>query len=526
MTRLSDVNARDIRGAIRLGCETMSRAFNADDGDMPFFSARVRPVAEMRDTNGPEAHVPGRHLNALLNAEDAAGIVIDERAVEKHAHAAFFSYGGPVRLPLRRDRIGGELKEFSPHDVREGFHALYSLATFRGSERARELFEQSVAEVLAYWDYDSGWAYHKLESDHGLQVQRERSFISGLARSIGPLVKYYRARQYGPALELAIVLKEKALDSAFYADGSFDAERFGSHNHSTTCVMSSLAQLADVSTDSTLLHRVKAFYDNGMWELRDELGWSIETSDPEDTSARGEANNTGDILETALILGRWGYPDYYHDAERILRCHLLPSQLRDVSFIVEPPNPEGIDGRRDIPTRLRGAFGLPAPYGHEPVNIMSSGKPRIGFNLDIVGGAVGSLCEAFREATSHDVAGHRINLLFDHETPWLEVESAYTHPTFAVRVKKPGPLFVRVPPWTTVDSQRVQGAGDSIRQTNSYVFVSQPPVNRKITIEFTLSSQEITLNNPDGPIRVRLRGDEVVGMDDLDADLTFFDPIT
>ena len=526
MTRLSDVNTRDISEAIRLGCESMSRAFNADDGDMPYFSVRVRPIAEMRDTSGPEAHVPGRHLNALLNAEDATGIAIDEEAVEKHARAAFFSYGGPVRLPLRRDRIGGELIELSPHDVREGFHALYSLATFRASKRAREFFEQSVAEVLSYWDYDSGWAYERLESDHGIRIQRERSFISGLARSIGPLVKYFRATQYGPALELAIVLKEKALDSAFHADGSFDRDRFGTHNHSTTCVMSSLAQLADVTTDSTLMHRVKGFYDRGLWELRDELGWSVETSDPEDTSARGEANNTGDILETALILGRWGYPEYYHDAERILRCHLLPSQLRDVSFIVDPPNPDGIDGRRDLPARLKGAFGLPAPYGHEPINLMSSSKPRVGFNQDIVGGAVGSLCEAFREVTRHDAAGHRVNLLFDHETSWLEVESAYTHPALTVRVKKPGPLFVRIPPWATVGPNEVREAGGTVRQTNGYVFMSRPPVNRKISIEFPLPSQEITLDNPDGPIRVRLKGDGVVAMDNLDADLTFFDPIT
>ena len=38
-----------------------------------------------------------------------------------------------------------------------------------------------------------------------------------------------------------------------------------------------------------------------------------------------------------------------------------------------------------------GAFGFPAPYGHR-----FRGATRISFNMDIVGGATASLCEAYR----------------------------------------------------------------------------------------------------------------------------------
>ena len=44
------------------------------------------------------------------------------------------------------------------------------------------------------------------------------------------------------------------------------------------------------------------------------------------------------------------------------------------------------------------------------------------FNTDVVGGTVGSLCEALREMTRFDEAGHWVNLLFDHETPNIEVQ--------------------------------------------------------------------------------------------------------
>ena len=124
--------------------------------------------------------------------------------------------------------------------------------------------------------------------------------------------------------------------------------------------MSSLAQLADLTLDSTLMGLVKAFYDNGLWEMRDETGWSRESAvgsgpNPDE----GEMNNTGDILETALVLGRWGHVDYFHDAERILRCHLLPSQLRDVSWIRASDNPGGLDALRDVAQRTQGTWGSP-----------------------------------------------------------------------------------------------------------------------------------------------------------------------
>ena len=164
----------------------------------------------------------------------------------------------------------------------------------------------------------------------------------------------------------------------------------------------------------------------------------------------GEMNNTGDILETALILGRWGYTDYFHDAERILRCHLLPSQLRDISWIPTPDNPDGLDTLRNVAQRQQGAWGFPAPFGHQPLEQRDGGRMR--FNTDVVGGTVGSLCEALREMTRFDEAGHWVNLLFDHETPEIEVKSAYTHPA-PQRASEDAGATVR-PPATLVRSRR------------------------------------------------------------------------
>ena len=103
MAKVRNVNTIDIHAAIQLGCRTMQSVFNADDDHVPFFLSEVWPDPRLEfNSFHSEAHVPGRHLNALLNAEDAAGITLDEAAVENHRRAAFLSYSGPVALPLNR----------------------------------------------------------------------------------------------------------------------------------------------------------------------------------------------------------------------------------------------------------------------------------------------------------------------------------------------------------------------------------------------------------------------------------------
>jgi hypothetical protein len=175
-----------------------------------------------------------------------------------------------------------------------------------------------------------------------------------------------------------------------------------------------------------------------------------------------------------------------------------------------------------VANRHLGAFGFPAPYGHHPI-----GAPSISFNMDLVGGAVGSLCAAYRDVVRSDEAGHWVNLLFDHATPGVTVESPYTHPKLRVRVtgRRPRPLWVRLPSWADRSRLAVDGAAAPPREVNGYLFFAEPPLNRWLTVDFPLPEQEIVLHHRTRDIRARLRGDAVLAMDDCGADLTFFDAI-
>ena len=518
--KVSNVNTTDVKSAIKLGCRTMSNVFNADDNDIPFFGSEVLPNPRLSFSNvHSESHVPGRHLNALLNAEDAAGVSISEEAVEKHAAAAFFSYSGPVPLPMNRDRVDGPIENFNDHNVREGMHALYALVKYRNSERAREVAESSIAFILDAWDPVDGWDREGIAAAHGFRWTRQTTFITGIARAIGPLVKYFRATGSGKALELASLLAEKATSEFFLADGSYDREKFGVHTHSTTCVMSSLAQLADLTGDAALLERVRAFADNGLWAIRDELGWVIESSADDSPPDKGEGNNTGDVVETDLILGRHGYPGYFQDAERVLRGHLLPSQLRDAAFIPEPANPADEDGLKSVRERHLGAFGFPAPYGHRPL-----GLERVSFNMDIVGGVVGTLCEALREGVVSGPDGVRVNLLLDQDTPDARVQAGESSGRVSVTTRHAAPLWIRLPRWADRSALHVSGTDDYL-VLGEHLFIAQPEPGKPISLEYPAARSEITLAHRTRNIRTTLEGDAVAAMDDFGADLTFFDPL-
>jgi hypothetical protein len=374
---LEEVNSTDLLGAIRLGCDAMGRVFDeADPHGVAFFDAVAWPEPRLSFSDvHSEAHVPGRHLNALLAAEALAEVPADAAVIARHRSALLFSFSGDVPLPLNRARIDGPLEHFCQHNVREGLHGLAALARWRGDDEAADLARRSVRFIADHWSPPDAWTVAISPPDCA-----SLTLVQGLARAIGPLVKVWQGIGDAAALDLARRVTDALLaQGAFAEDGAYRPEIVGHHTHSTTSTLSGLALLADATGDTALVGRVAAFTHNGLWAIRDEIGWAVESTAPDANPDKGEGNTSGDIVETLLILARHGDEAAAADARRIVGAHLLPSQLRDTSWIPST----------DVAARLRGTWGFPAPYGHDPV-----GLDQIKFNLDIVGGVVGSLAEA------------------------------------------------------------------------------------------------------------------------------------
>ncbi|SVC38589.1 uncharacterized protein METZ01_LOCUS291443, partial [marine metagenome] len=150
VAKLNDVNSKDILSAISMGCNAMSNCFNVDDDNIPYFRVIIKPSAFLGISL--ESHMPGRHLNALLNVEDSTNINISEEAVHNHTKAAFLSYSGALAFPMDRGPFITSTQTkipnvFNPHHIREGFHALYSLIKYRNSEQAVEVAEKSIKDI-------------------------------------------------------------------------------------------------------------------------------------------------------------------------------------------------------------------------------------------------------------------------------------------------------------------------------------------------------------------------------------------
>ena len=144
--------------------------------------------------------------------------------------------------------------------------------------------------------------------------------------------------------------------------------------------------------------------------------------------------------------------------------------------------------------------------------------------MDIVGGAVASLCEAYRDATRHDATGHWVNLLFDQQTDAIKVESPYTGDGLAVTLKRPGPLFVRIPAWADAAGVAVRGFPAPPRRTGRYLLLAKPPVGRRLSLTLDPPANELLLRHRTHDIRVRLRGDEVTAMDNFGPEADLFRP--
>lgn len=84
---------------------------------------------------------------------------------------------------------------------------------------------------------------------------------------------------------------------------------------------------------------------------------------------------------------------------------------------------------------------------------------------------------------------------------------------------------MRLPPWVPAAPTVDAGRPLAHRTTNGYLLIPEPPINRPVAIGFALPQRDMVLKHRTRDIRVRLRGSQVVAMDDFGADLTFFDSL-
>lgn len=522
------INDSDIALAIRKGVGPMQRLFDPKHDRLPFFWNMMSGGAFFGNRHHPTysiSHVPGRWLNALLSAQDALGVPVEEATVDALRRWTYESVeekglGLPCCIDTKTFQKTGQC---DLHNLREVMHACYALVKYRSDERALGIAKTVIDSVDRYYDFENARFKKELflrERGGTLTgfLEPDYTFPMAFGRYIGPLVKLYRAAGLNEALDQALRLKETCFRLVLDEAGGYDAKLFGFHTHSTTAMLSSLAQLGEAVGDMAILERVKAFMENGLRQIATDFGWCLEFYDRDNLG--GEANNTADILETCLILGRAGYAGFYERAELILRAHLLPAQLLDAGFVPDRMDPEDETTYR-IARDTIGAFGFPCPWGHE----YEPGSP-ISFNWDIVGGAVGGLCEAWRAIAEERGGLLSVNLLFGYEDGRAAVTDPYENGgTLTLTPRKAYPT-VRVRLSDTFEEAgiRVEGC-DRHCVRDGFLYLWRPAAGETIRVSLPMRDAQREYRFRDHVFRVRFHGQRVTGMSSAGKRLCFFPEI-
>lgn len=484
-----------------VGCLDASRGYlpywNCDiaNGDLTAF--RHAPY----DGEGvwDRLHNSGRGLHGLTMTEAVTGERVDPAVIAALSGFLIGLFELGDGLPSDADGPAGR-RVCSLHNLREGLNGLTAMLR-RGDDRAEAPARQLVRTLRRSLD-DEGRLHRDQLPDY-VGAYTQQPHMEG--RTLDALVRYFRVSGDELALETGRLIAGFALRHCFTAEVHL-TEAAGTHGHSINVLVTGMLDLARETGDAALLAGARRAFDVGLARFNSSFGWSMEGLHR--NVLRGEANNTGDLLRGALLLGRAGVPECYARAERILRGHLLPSQLRHVGGFANNPNAEE-DRLRSLADRVRGGFGIPTP---NDLQVEATAPLCI---YDITSGAADALCEAWRSSLETSAGEVRVNLLFTAERDGVKVRSELSRAgRIEVSDHRGRDLHVRLPDWVAVETVRVSAGGGPVapQVADGYLRIAGTGAQRDVVVQFPLRDERTIEIMAGQPFTIDWRGDQIVAM--------------
>lgn len=521
----------DLLQRIRLGQSALINLLDPTERHLPYWNA-VYANGDLVSLRGhgewERCHDVPRAIHALSMAEEVTGDRVDPQVFDDLAGHLHDLFREDDNLPGAPADDTGE-RRVHLHNIREVTHALTALMK-RGDARAGTQARAMVRVLLCAMDRDGRIDMERLPAtcrESGAYTWQPHQE----GRAVDALVRYYRLSHDAAAVELSDLMVKYALNHCFTASGTL-TEDAGTHGHSITALIAGMADFALLTSDAALLERVKTIYDIGLPRFNSSFGWSMEClskyefapHDPSDelhgSIYYGESNNTGDLLRAALLLGRGGFAQYFGIAERILRSHLLPSQLLDVAGMSDDPEAKD-DRRRSLATRVRGSFAFPTP---NELLLSADGALAV---YDITSGAVDGLCAAWHAACAEDSLGLKVNLLFDRDHEGLRIGSALPREgRIAMTRTAARNVWVRIPEWASKDqvTLQVDGVGRPPSFLTSFLIVPAEAQTQTIDIGFPVRQMRNVESIAYKRFTIDWRGDQIVAMSPGGRFLPMFPP--
>ncbi len=479
-------------------------------------------------------HNAGRALDALLKGREATGRAVDSAVLAALRRVLFATLDNPTGFPAAWCRLADFYYDgqhpgmtCSPHNIREAVQALVELYRADGDQEARRRLGALLDSLMAITDDGGLFRADRIAAepllsgavpfvDHQVIGEFYQSCTQNRGRLIMALTQAYRALGDPRALELAQRFVRLVRAEAFTEDGHL-THLAGNHTHSITGTVHGLADWGLLAGDLDTLDHARRIMQAGLPPTCSSFGWSIEGAWREAIPGRGEVNNTGDMVQAALILGRAGWPGFFESAERMIRSHVLPSQWRvgGQRGAGGQPYRQPADDPKNPPPRVPdaedGGWGCPA------VNDRYGGS-RFGV-LDITQGGIQCLWAAIRDGIAQDDFGTAVHLLFSNRVPSLQVDSGLPgrgllRIATEASERAPATLRVRRPSW--LDGGRLAVRRDGVAErpslTEHWMIVPVAgPATVEITFPVTRRGGTEWVNHR--PWHVVWDGDQVVAMD-------------
>ena len=471
---------KDLHEAIALGTQHLNSLYDRDRDNEPFFYANCQADGTgkmFHSVNIGIPHVVGRCLVGSMEAELVAGIPFPEEGLPILERYLRGSFDNPDNLNSYFDPEKGGARFIEFHNMREGLYGLWALAAGRNSVWAREKAHAMLETLDRITDAEGCWSVERLEQ-LGMKDRCYGVSIPNASRMVDPLLAYYDCTQDPLAMKLAGFYARKGLETVYTPDGHFaPMEKSSGHVHSVTSSLSGIAAYAAKTNDRAMLEACRRIMDVGVPDYFSSWGWGDEVfpEHPADVPGRGEINQTGDVVRTALILGGAGFPKYYETAERYLRSMILPTQHLEAemrAYVRDKEQPAD-DSERDVVRRTIGGYAMQLPNAR-----MCKGDWPLS-TLDITSGAVHAMSECWRHRMDLHDGVATLNLLFDCDNDILAVQSELPFEgRIGFTAKQAATQFrIAIPVWLDVASVHAMVNGKSLKVKTQSGYAALGPLN-------------------------------------------------
>jgi hypothetical protein len=500
--------------SMELAGNNLMASLSPGQGYLPYWRVNIDRELRAASVMMWPSHNIGRWWDAMLRLEAATGFVIPaelEAVMLTHLKSCLDNPLGVCGHLMPWEQFPPGWIDF--HSQREALLALAGLVRFRRSMWAAQAGRRMVAALDRYIRPDGRFDRPYMADlcrQAGLAVPEDGeaavegvpdcSSVGTQGRMIEGLIEFHAASGDDAALRLADRLGRIYFEISTRPDGTVPQAGYV-HTHSLFGTYRGLLLYGKLTRQHEYVERVAVTYAK---TVRGNVRPSGFISHDWGKETVGETTSSGDAAQLALWLARAGYGEFLDDAERIIRCRILPSQITQ-PLGLKPLVENGKDEHLNLDSRVLGAFGYQAhPHGETVPT------------TDITAADLHTLCDIYTHVVERSDLGLCVNFHFDYEDAGIRIQTGADDNCRRLLLRRMSPtaLLIRIPQWTPRESVRlsVDGAQCEPQWLGHGLFVGRDSSDAEVRIEYALpvTFTEETLEGV--TYRLKWRGDEVAGI--------------